>query len=590
MRNSLHRLLLAGALPAATLLTSQTTSGELVPRQRQPVALVFVDSGNSVVVANRGSGTLSIIDVATTRTVAEHEVGRGLTDLTALKESRRLLAADQASNELVLLDYHDLTVRVLDRLKVSPDPVRLAVLGDGGSCAVASRWSRRLTFVSIAEGPMGEHSAITTTGGLDLPFCPGEMASSLDGSKLVVADAFGGRLAVIDARRRVVESVRAIPGHNIRGMAFAPDGKSLVIAHQYLNHLAQSTFDDVHWGLLIRNQLRVLRTDKLFASGTDRALLDGSRLFDLGDVGYAAGDPGRVAFSSRGDLIVALAGVDEIAITASPEQGPRRIVVGNGPAAVAPSPDGSFVFVTNRLDDTVSVILIKSGMRTATISLGPRPDLTAAQRGERLFYNAKLSHDGWMSCHSCHSDGHTNNLLSDTQGDGSYGAPKRVPSLLGVAATGPWTWTGSMARLEDQVAKSIATTMHGTKLKDSQIADLKAYLETLSPPPPMVTGADKADSPAIAGGRAIFHERKCGACHALPEYTSPERYDVGLRDEVGNREFNPPSLRGVSNRDSFLHDGRARSLEEVFQKERHPRGLVLSPKEVTELVAFLKTL
>ena len=59
---------------------------------------------------------------------------------------------------------------------------------------------------------------------------------------------------------------------------------------------------------------------------------------------------------------------------------------------------------------------------------------------------------------------------------------------------------------------------------------------------------------------------------------------------MGNREFNPPSLRGVSSRDSFLHDGRARSLEEVFQKEKHPRGLTLSPQEVTELVAFLKSL
>ena len=102
-------------------------------------------------------------------------------------------------------------------------------------------------------------------------------------------------------------------------------------------------------------------------------------------------------------------------------------------------------------------------MRLATISLGPRPEPTAADRGERLFYSAKLSHDGWMSCHSCHTDGHTNSLLSDTLGDGSYGAPKRVPSLLGVAATGPWTWTGSIARLEDQVRKSIATTMHGTE-------------------------------------------------------------------------------------------------------------------------------
>lgn len=274
-------------------------------------------------------------------------------------------------------------------------------------------------------------------------------------------------------------------------------------------------------------------------------LLDRAQVFDLGDVGYAAGDPGAIEFARGGEMVVALMGVDEIAITASPDQGPRRIVVGKRPVAVAPSPDGSMVYVANSLDDTVSAIEIKSGMSKAVISLGPRPEPTAAQRGERLFYSAKVSHDGWMSCHSCHSDGHTNNLASDTLGDGSFGVPKRVPSLLGVAATGPWTWTGSMARLDDQVRKSIATTMHGTKLGDSAIADLKAYLETLSPPSRVMTEPAAADSAAVAGGRAVFQERKCAVCHASPEYTTPGRYDVGLRDEVGNREFNPPSLRRV---------------------------------------------
>ena len=55
----------------------------------------------------------------------------------------------------------------------------------------------------------------------------------------------------------------------------------------------------------------------------------------------------------------------------------------------------------------------------------------------------------------------SNGLSSDTLGDGSFGAPKRTPSLLGVGATGPWTWTGSIDRLEDQVRKSILTTMRG---------------------------------------------------------------------------------------------------------------------------------
>ena len=207
-------------------------------------------------------------------------------------------------------------------------------------------------------------------------------------------------------------------------------------------------------------------------------------------------------------------------------------------------------YVADSLDDTISVVEIATGLRPATIALGPRPEPTAADRGERLFSSAKLSHDGWMSCHSCHTDGHTNSLLSDTLGDGSYGAPKRVPSLLGVAATGPWTWTGSIARLEDQIRKSITTTMHGAKPTDEQVTDLAAYLSSLAPPSPEVAGIAPADASAVARGREVFESRKCASCHVPPEYTSPERYDVGLHDEVGNREFNPPSLRGVSRRDT----------------------------------------
>ena len=323
--------------------------------------------------------------------------------------------------------------------------------------------------------------------------------------------------------------------------------------------------------------------------GTDVALLKGSRLFDLGDVGYAAGDPAALVFDNHGNLIVSLAGVNEIAITPSPEQAPRRTVVGKRPTALATSPDGSVVYVADTLADTISVVDIKNGQRLASLSLGPRPELTPAGRGERLFYSAKLSHDGWMSCHSCHTDGHTNSLLSDTLGDGSFGAPKRVPSLLGVAKTGPWTWTGSIARLEDQVKKSIMTTMRGLEPTKEQVADLTAYLDSLAPPP-AITGGGEAHLDAVARGRKVFEARKCATCHLPPEYSSPNSYDVGLVDEVGNHLFNPPSLRGVNQRDALFHDARARSLDDVFRKIRHPRELVLSSGEIADLTAFLGTL
>ncbi len=291
-----------------------------------------------------------------------------------------------------------------------------------------------------------------------------------------------------------MDRLRSLPAHNIRGLASTPDNKTLVVAHQVLNPLAQTSFDDVHWGLLMRNHLRVLPISQLLMSWPDADLLDRSQLFDLGDVTHGAGDPADLAFDSHGNLLMALGGVDEIAMAASPGQTPRRIVVGRRPTAVVPSPDGRWAYVADSLDDTVSVVDIAAGVRAAMISLGPRPELTAVDRGERLFFSAKLSHDGWMSCHSCHTDGHTNSRVSDTLGDGSYGAPKRVPSLLGVAGTGPWTWTGSMARLDDQIRKSIITTMHGARPTDEQVTDLAAYLRTLAPPSPELTAIVRVDA------------------------------------------------------------------------------------------------
>ena len=130
-------MILTGS-PRASSGENRASTTKTTPRVRQPVALVCADEGRTVVVANRRSGSLSVIDAAARKVVAEHDVGRGLADLALLKGGRRLLAVDETSSELLLLDYHDRAVRVMDRLTVSPGAVRLAVWADGASCAVAS--------------------------------------------------------------------------------------------------------------------------------------------------------------------------------------------------------------------------------------------------------------------------------------------------------------------------------------------------------------------------------------------------------------------------------------------------------------------
>ena len=284
--------------------------------------------------------------------------------------------------------------------------------------------------------------------------------------------------------------------------------------------------------------------------------------------------------------------MNEAAITNGSGQSMRRVPVGHRPEAMTVSRDGKVVYVANGLDDTVSVVAIESGRNVATIALGPVRELSIADRGEQLFFDAHLSHDGWMSCHSCHTDGHTCGLKSDTLGDGSYGAAKQIPSLLGVGATGPWTWTGSKERLEDQVRTSIQTTMHGPKPvpTSEQVEALTAYLRSLRPLSPALADGERALDLASSRGRKVFQARKCDACHTPPVYTSPERFDVGLTDEVGNCQFNPPSLRGVSRREPLLHDGRAGTLEDLFQHDRHPRDSALTAEEIHDLVAYLRTL
>ncbi len=553
-----------------------------VTRARRPVALALGADGSRIYAANRRSGSLSVVDAGLGLVTAEHDLGRGLGDLAALPDGR-LLAVDREGDALLILKVDGDRIEVESRLPTPPDPASVLVAPDGASCVVASCASRCLSFFSLATGGRSPAKRSSTAV---LPFEPLLMAWAVPGSKLIAADAYGGRLAVVEPGSDAV-SIRSIPAHNIRGLANTPDGRSLVVVHQTLNRSARSNFEGVHWGTLLGNQLRVLQLDALLATDPDADPLKGSRVVEIGRQGRAAGDPGPVAFDREGRIFVALTGVHEVAlITDLRSYYMRRVAVGQGPTDVLASPDGSVVYVADGFDDSISVVEVATGRKLRTIPLGPSPEPGPVERGEQLFADARLSHDGWMSCQSCHTDGHTNGLSADTLSDGSFGAAKRIPSLLGVGSTAPWSWLGKSDRLEEQVRKSIETTMRGRTPSDAQVDDLTAYLRSL--PPPRSTPTE--DDESVTRGRQVFRARKCAECHAPPDYTASGSFDVGLLDEAGNREFNPPSLLGVGSRPPFLHDGRAASLFDVFVRHRHPRESGWSYTEVEDLVAFLKTL
>jgi YVTN family beta-propeller protein len=590
---------LTSLLTAAEIGKSQAGSPQAVARLRHPVALALADQGTQLLVANQRSGTVSLIDLKSRRVVAELPIGRTLTDLVAVpgKGKGAFLVTDGATHKLHLLRQRGSKLSVAESLAVSPFPASVRCDADGRRCFVASLWSHKVTIVDLNRRT-DESLDLKTAAVIPLPFAPRLEIPSPDGTNLIVADAFGGQLAVIDVAVRRLQSVKTIPAHNIRGLAWSADGRQLVVSHQTLSPLAYTDAADAHWGSIVSNVLRLL--DRESIENPYRDVLANSQLLQLGDVGKGAADPAAVAVTKNGSVYVALAGVGEVAAGHLETGDFNRLSIGIRPTSLATSADGSELYVADTFGDSITIIKWTQYAKwnyyhtnigdPVRISLGPHPVLSAADRGERLFFNGGLSHDHWMSCHSCHTDGHSSDQLSDTLGDGSFGAPKRIPPLGGVAETGPWAWNGSMHVLAEQVQKSVQTTMRGKAISAEQVRELTEYLKTLPPAPPLNVAGDASAKAAIERGRALFKRHGCDHCHVPPTYTSPKTYDVGLKDELGNRMFNPPSLRGVGQRSAFFHDGRAEMLGDVFGTFRHPGKTNLSAGEGADLLAFLRSL
>lgn len=580
----LHLVLLASIVSAPFDASAQSATGNRGPavaRHRRPSALALLQGEQHVAIANERSGSLSIVDWRNGEVLGESDVGRSLVDVVRWGESR-LLALDGDAHQLVVLEVGaPPDIRVLRRLAVAEHPIAVHLNPQQTRVAVTSLWSQKVTVIPAASLPAGSHGGEL----VELPFCPRTCVWSPAGNRLFVADAFGGRLAVLEVEPLRIVNLQSVPGHNIRGLALSPDGARLLLAQQYVHDNSETSRDDIHWGTLLNNLVRSVATADLVQPSAD--LRDASRTLFLGDVERGGADPEGLLVRRDGKLIAALAGVNEVAIDRSLGFEWKRVPVGRRPTALTLTSDELTLLAVNTLDDSLSVIDVSGGKEVRRIALGAAPELTAVDRGERLFYDGSRSHDAWLSCQSCHTDGHSAGILIDNSTDGGFhDTRKRTLSLRGVADTAPYAWTGTVQTLAQQMQISTESTMRGDSLTGEQTADLAAYLETLPPTPHIAsTRPDVART-----GQKLFREFRCDRCHAGPEYTTSLTYDVGLRDEVGRERFNPPSLRGVRFQGVWFHDGRAKSLEEVFGKYEHQLPRALSDAELAQLVEFLRGL
>lgn len=551
---------------------------------RHPNALAINDSDTKLLTANSKSGSISVVDLHTGR-VSENLIGGSPRDIVSIGKDHYVVV-DFDRHQLIEFKLgSDDKVKIIHRVPVAKYPHRVIHASESDRIFVSSLWSRRVTCLTRTD----QASAYRTVKTIDFEFAPREMVFIGNKNRMIVGSNFGGRLAVVNCDKNVIESVHRTTGHNIRGLGMGKENATVLVSHQMLNELAHTSRNDIHWGLLMSNDLRWIKTDAFLQQESE--LYQSSHMHPLGKEGHAAGDPGRLAFSGNHKVVVTISGTNEIAFGREEDFWLKRVKVGRRPVDVKIDSNSRYAYVANSFDDSISVFDLQRNEVSKTISLGRLRPLSQTEQGEQLFFDASISHDGWMSCHSCHTDGHTNGALNDNFTDGSFGAPKQVLSLLGRKDTEPLAWNGKTASFEQQIRNSIASTMKSKdEPEDKTVKLLTRYVESLSPPPSLASARDQLNTEQLDAGRKIFNDFGCASCHQPPTFTTPETYDVGLKDELGKTQFNPPSLLGVSQRTSFFHDSRGRSLTEVVTKYRHKIPDSAKEKELKLLIRFLQSL
>jgi len=210
-------------------------------------------------------------------------------------------------------------------------PVGLAVSADGSWVYVANQDGRSITVIDAATNEVADT--------INIGRSTKELAVSPDGERVYVTNPSDAAVSVIDTDANSVIATIEV-GNFPQGLAITPDGSRVYVANQ--DDDSVSVIDATANTLLDSNGDGTPDPAIGVGNGPDPVVVapDGSRVY----VG-----------NSLSNSVSVIDTVSHLVV------GP--VEVGNGPGGLAVAPDGSRVYVANLSDDTVSVI------DTATLSL-----------------------------------------------------------------------------------------------------------------------------------------------------------------------------------------------------------------------------
>lgn len=590
------RFSLRGLFVSLTLWAALACGEE---RDRSPVDLVIGPDEAWLATVNQSSDSVSLVRTADGQILDEVAVGQHPVGIALLPDGKTLLVSGHYSGEVTVLDVAGSKLVKSGEIQVGFQPHGIAIAADGGTAYVACTANAQVAVLDLAERKV--------TGRIDVGRWPRHVALSPDGTRLAVGTSGDRGVTVVDTKDRQALYQEQFVGLNIGHLQVSRDNRHVWFPWMvYRNN--PITPGNIRLGWVLASRIARVRLDgpaRREAMSLDpqgRAIADVQGLALTSDesrlVVSASGTHELLVYQTAGLPLKDFGGSDHVdpALLASRERF-VRIELGGRPLGLRIARDDNTVYVANYLGNSVQVVDLATRQVSRTIPLGGPSEPSLARRGEAIFYDARRSLDQWYSCHTCHYEGGTNSVPTDTTNDGTPFTFKTVLSLDHLHETGPWTWHGWQTDLTAAMKKSLTETMLGPQPTDDDAAALMAYFEAREPPPNPFLQRDGSLSEAAARGKRVFESQQaaCANCHSGPFFTDGQVHDVGLgspRDKY--QGYNTPSLCGVYQKVKLLHDGRSDWLLDVITGAHAPEKVAgtgtLTKGEARDLVEYLKSL
>ena len=560
--------------------------------------LILSPSGDTLFATHPWSGEVVRMDVKGTRAhvVKTARTGGEPRSVAISPDSSRLYVALAGSSQIVALDTSSLNE--IARFPVGGRPRAVLPSADGKGLFVADFDADQVLRLDALTGKVEARSAY-----INRPAC---LALAADGSEVYAVSFRTGQVVVLDKRCTVLRRLQAPAQlnqcHTVtlgpRGLLYAPQTRSDTV-------VGGLTFDRSVFPAIVAADPRGSRASVKYFP--DLLVVPPHR-------------PVEVAVDQR-TVFLASAGSDDV-LAIDRDSGFAKWHaqrVGLEPGGIVLDSIRSRLYVLTVTGQQIVTLDARTGDVLSRVRFANDPTPPKIARGRYLFGTAtdkRLTKDQWMSCAVCHPGGDQDGRQWDF-GDG----PLDTTSLRGCLQAIPLHVTGHLDEIQDtyDFTRLIMAgqwfvpreDMHeylgqSNAGLDPDLDAIAAYIASLAPRRPTKPAAELET--LIEKGRDIFFSKEtgCATCHAPPLYTESGKrtaegtfvlHDVGTRLPGGSnrhQRLDTPSLIGLRRSEPYLHDGRARTLKDVFtefnREDKHGQTSHLSEKEIQALVEFLKSL